>query len=87
MTKAMPIQMDGIPIGNTFIEDVTKCDMRSGKIIKFLAEGFSKKEIIDMVELNRAKTQAYAFIEKTQKLAKEIYDKTINNENVKKRTC
>ena len=28
-----------------------------------------------MVELNKGKTQAYAFIEKTQKLAKEIYDK------------
>lgn len=60
---------------NALIEDVTKCDARSGKIIKLLAEGFSKKEIIDMVELNKGKTQAYAFIEKTQKLAKEIYDK------------
>ena len=28
-----------------------------------------------MLEMNKGKTPAYAFIEKTQKLAKEIYDK------------
>lgn len=60
---------------NDLIRDVTKCDAKCGKIIKLLAEGFSKKEIIGMLEMNKGKTQAYAFIEKTQKLAKEIYDK------------
>ncbi|WP_317368344.1 hypothetical protein [uncultured Tyzzerella sp.] len=57
------------------IADVAKHDATSAKIIKLLADGFSKKEIIEMVDLNRGKSQAYAFIEKTQKLAKEIYEK------------
>lgn len=57
------------------IADVAKRDVNSAKIIKLLADGFSKKEIIEMVDLNRGKSQAYAFIEKTQKLAKKIYEK------------
>lgn len=57
------------------IADVAKRDANSAKIIKLLADGFSKKEIIEMVDLNRGKSQAYAFIEKTQKMAKEIYEK------------
>lgn len=56
------------------IADVAKRDANSARIIKLLAEGFSKKEIIEMVDLKKGKSQAYSFIEKSQKLAKKIYD-------------
>ena len=45
-----------------------------GKIIKLLADGFQKKEILDQVDLGKGKTQGYAFIEKTQKIALKLYN-------------
>ncbi len=45
-----------------------------GKIIRLLADGFQKKEILDKVDLGKGKTQGYAFIEKAQKAALKIYN-------------
>lgn len=56
------------------VEDLTEQNENMGKIIKLLADGFQKKEILNKVDLGKGKTQGYAFIEKTQKLARKIYD-------------
>lgn len=60
---------------NMLIADLAAQDEKMGKIISLLAEGYQKKDILDKVDLGRGKTQGYAFIEKTQKLAKKLYDK------------
>lgn len=60
---------------NMLIANLAEQDEKMGKIISLLAEGYQKKDILDKVDLGRGKTQGYAFIEKTQKLAKELYDK------------
>lgn len=56
------------------IEDVEAKDANMGKIIRLLYEGFKKNEILKKVDLGKAKTQGYMFIEKTQKIALEIYN-------------
>lgn len=56
------------------IEDVEAKDANMGKIIRLLFEGFKKNEILKKVDLGKGKTQGYAFIEKTQKIALEIYN-------------
>lgn len=60
---------------NMLIADLAAQDEKMGKIIILLAEGYQKKDILEKVDLGRGKTQGYAFIEKTQELAKELYDK------------
>lgn len=56
------------------IEELEAQDVNMGKIIRLLADGFQKKEILDQVNLGKGKTQGYAFIEKTQKIALKIYN-------------
>ncbi|HEL0548209.1 TPA: hypothetical protein TUU01_000062 [Streptococcus equi subsp. zooepidemicus] len=56
------------------IEELEAQDVNMGKIIRLLADGFQKKEILDQVDLGKGKTQGYAFIEKTQKIALKIYN-------------
>lgn len=56
------------------IEDVEAKDANMGKIIRLLFEGFKKDEILKKVDLGKAKTQGYVFIEKAQKIALEIYN-------------
>lgn len=56
------------------VDDLSKQDENMGKIISLLAEGFQKKEILNKVDLGKGKTQGYAFIEKTQKVALKIYN-------------
>lgn len=57
------------------IIDLNKMDENAGRIIKLLADGFDKGEILDIVDLKKGKTQGYAFINKVQKIAKELYYK------------
>lgn len=57
------------------INDLANLDPEMAKCITLLSEGYKKKEVIDALALNLKKSQAYAFIEKCQKKAKEIYDK------------
>lgn len=57
------------------IDDLTKLDNNMGKILRLLIDGYSKREILEKVHLGKGKTQGYAFVEKTQQLAKEIYNK------------
>ncbi len=57
------------------IEELESMDANMGKIIRLLADGFPKKEILDKVNLGKGKTQGYAFIEKTQKIALNLYNK------------
>ena len=45
------------------------------KCISLLYEGYEKKEVIEALDLNVKKTQAYSFVGKCQKKAKELYDK------------
>ena len=51
------------------VSDLSEQDENMGKIIRLLADGFQKKEILDKVDLGKGKTQGYAFIEKAQKAA------------------
>ncbi len=60
---------------NMLIDDLASQDEKMGKIIQLLIAGYQKNEILGKVKLGKGKTQGYAFIEKTQKLAKELYDK------------
>ena len=55
------------------IDDVAAKNPVMGQIIRLLSEGYQKKEILEMVKLGKGKTQGYAFIDKAQSLAKEIY--------------
>lgn len=57
------------------IEELNDLDENYGRIIELLADGYDKGEILDIVDLGKGKTQGYAFISKTQKLAKELYEK------------
>lgn len=59
---------------NMLVADLSEQDENMGKIIKLLSEGFQKKEILEKLDIGKGKTQGYAFIEKTQKLARGIYD-------------
>lgn len=60
---------------NMLIDDLAAQDENMGKIMQLLIEGYQKNEILSKVDLGKGKTQGYAFIEKTQKLAKELYNK------------
>ncbi len=57
------------------IADIAEQDAVSGQVVKLLAKGFQKNEIIEIADIQKGKSAAYAFIEKTQKLAKKIYKK------------
>lgn len=60
---------------NMLIDDLASQDENMGKIMQLLIAGYQKNEILSKVDLGKGKTQGYAFIEKTQKLAKELYNK------------
>lgn len=57
------------------ISDLMLLDPKMAKCITLLSQGYEKKDVIKELELDVKKTQAYSFIEKCQKKAKEIYDK------------
>lgn len=56
------------------IADLSKQDVKMGEIIQLLADGYQKNEILQKVDLRKGKSQGYAFIDKTQKKAFEIYN-------------
>lgn len=56
------------------VADLSAQDENMGKIIRLLSEGFQKKEILGRLNIGKGKTQGYAFIEKTQKIARDIYN-------------
>ena len=60
------------------IDDVAAKNPVMGQIIRLLSEGYQKKEILEMVKLGKGKTQGYAFIDKAQSIAKEIYLQNYN---------
>lgn len=66
----------GLSVIEMLIDDVAAKNPEMGRIIRLLSEGYSKKDILEMVKLGKGKTQGYAYIDKAQSLAKEIY---INN--------
>lgn len=44
------------------VEELESQDANMGKIIRLLADGFQKKEILEKVNLGKGKTQGYAFM-------------------------
>ena len=56
------------------VSELEAQDVNMAKIIRLLADGFQKKEILEKVDLGKGKTQEYAFIEKTQKIALKLYN-------------
>lgn len=56
-------------------EEINAIDPKMKIIVRLLFEGYPKKEIIKIANLKKGKTQNYAFIDKTQKIALEIYNK------------
>ena len=63
----------GLSVIEMLIDDVAAKNPIMGQIIRLLSEGYNKKEILEMVKLSKGKTQGYAFIDKAQSMAKEIY--------------
>lgn len=57
------------------IADVSQEYPEANAVLNLLLDGYQKKEIFSQVNLHRGKTQAYSYIEKIQKYAKELYDK------------
>ena len=57
------------------LDQLAALDPKYAHIIQLLAEGFSKKEIIENLDFNKGKSQAYDYIKKAQSAAKELYDK------------
>ncbi len=53
--------------------ELNKQDPKYGHIISLLAQGYNKGEILDKVDLGKEKTQAYSYISRVQKIAKEIW--------------
>ena len=68
----------GLSVIEMLIDDVAAKNPEMGKIIRLLSEGYNKKEILEMVKLNKGKSQGYAFIEKAQALSRDIYQKNYN---------
>lgn len=57
------------------VNELCNLDPNYGKIISLLAEGYNRKEVLDMIDIGKGKTQGYSFIKKAQKVAKELYVK------------
>lgn len=60
---------------NLLLDQLAELDPNYARIIQLLADGFSRKEIIENVKLGKGKSQAYDYIKKAQAAAKELYDK------------
>lgn len=60
---------------NLLLDQLAELDPNYARIIHLLADGFSRKEIIENVKLGKGKSQAYDYIKKAQAAAKELYDK------------
>lgn len=58
------------------IQEVSKKYPEADAVLNLLLDGYQKNEIFKQVDLRRGKTQAYAYIEKIQKYAKELYYKS-----------
>ena len=65
----------GLSVIEMLIDDIAAKNPIMGHIIRLLSEGYQKKEILDMVKLSKGKTQGYAFIDKAQALARDLYNK------------
>ena len=65
----------GLSVIEMLIDDVAAKNPVMGQIIRLLSEGYNKKEILEIVKLNKGKTQGYAFIDKAQALARDLYNK------------
>lgn len=59
---------------NDLIHEVSEKYPEADSILHLIIDGYQKKEIIEKVDLGRGKTQAYSYIEKIQKYAKEVYE-------------
>lgn len=57
------------------LDQLAALDPKYVHVIQLLADGFSKKEIIEKVDFGRGKSQAYDYITKAQATAKELYNK------------
>lgn len=59
---------------NMLIDELASQNENYGKIIRLLAEGYEKDEILDILKLDKGSPKSYAYISKVQKIAKELYD-------------
>lgn len=73
-TTALEDEAFLMQVFDMLVADLSAQDENMGKIIRLLYEGFQKKEILDKLDIGKGKTQGYAFIEKTQKIALDIYN-------------
>lgn len=73
-TTALEDEAFLMQVFDMLVADLSAQDENMGKIIRLLSEGFQKKEILDKLDIGKGKTQGYAFIEKTQKIARDIYN-------------
>lgn len=63
---------------NMLVKDLADMNIIDGEIFKLHTEGYDKKEIIDMVDIGKGKTQAYEYINKVIKRAADLYFKKYN---------
>lgn len=56
------------------IHEVSQKYPKADKILNLIIDGYQKKEIFEQVDLGHGKTQAYSYIDKIQKYAKDLYD-------------
>jgi hypothetical protein len=56
------------------IHEVSQKYPEVDKILNLIIDGYQKNEIFEQVDLGRGKTQAYSYIDKIQKYAKDLYD-------------
>lgn len=54
------------------IDDLTKLDENFGKVIRLKYDGFKKKEIQELLDLGKKKTQGYVFIDKALYEAEQL---------------
>ena len=56
------------------IEDLNRLDENYGRTIGLLSEGYSKGDILGLLDLETGKSQGYVFIKNAQKTARDFYD-------------
>lgn len=56
------------------IKEVSIKYPEADKILNLIIDGYQKKEIFEKVDLECGKTQAYTYIDKIQKYAKDLYE-------------
>lgn len=56
------------------VDSLSSQNVVYGNILRLIIEGYDKKEVLDMVDTGKGKTQGYALITTVLEMAKDLYD-------------